>query len=97
LSEKRTDGPKWDADSIRALRRYLEMTQQEMSDELGVRQQTISDWERGYHQPRGGMSRLLTIVAERAGYYEYEVPPSSESASSAAPDEAPDAPPADHT
>jgi DNA-binding transcriptional regulator YiaG len=72
VNEKRTEGPRWDADSIRGLRRYLEMTQQEMSDELGVRQQTISDWECGYHQPRGGMSRLLSIVAERSGY-EYTV------------------------
>ena len=68
MNEKRTDGPRWDAYSIRELRRHLEMTQQEMSDELGVRQQTISDWECGYHQPRGGMSRLLSIIAERAGY-----------------------------
>ena len=72
MNEKRTDGPKWDAYSIRELRRHLEMTQQEMSHELGVRQQTISDWECGYHQPRGGMSRLLSIIAERAGY-EYTV------------------------
>ena len=75
MNEKRTDGPKWDADSIRDLRRYLEMTQQEMSNELGVRQQTISDWECGYHQPPGGMTRLLTIVAERAGF-KYSAPPS---------------------
>ena len=58
----------WSATSIRALRRHLDMTQQEMSDELGVRQQTVSDWELGYHQPRGGMARLLTIVAERARF-----------------------------
>ena len=77
MNEKRTDGPKWDAYSIRELRRHLEMTQQEMSSELGVRQQTISDWECGYHQPRGGMSRLLSIVAERAGY-EYTVNPDRE-------------------
>ena len=75
MNEKRTDGPKWDSYSIRALRRHLEMTQQEMSHELGVRQQTISDWECGYHQPRGGMSRLLSIIAERAGY-EYAITPS---------------------
>ena len=62
----------WDADSIRKLRRHMEMTQQEMSKELGVRQQTVSDWELGYHQPRGGMTRLLTIVAERADF-EYRV------------------------
>ena len=84
MNKKRTDGPKWDAESIRGLRRYLEMTQQEMSQELGVRQQTISDWECGYHQPRGGMSRLLTIVAERAGFT-YSTTPTKESAERPAP------------
>ena len=59
---------KWDAKSIRALRRHLGMTQQQMSEELGVRQQTVSDWELGYHRPRGGMARLLSIVAERANF-----------------------------
>jgi DNA-binding transcriptional regulator YiaG len=94
MNEKRTEGPKWDADSIRSLRRYLEMTQQEMSHELGVRQQTISDWECGYHQPRGGMSRLLTIVAERAGY-EYTVRPIGELDDTDEPDSAADASPTD--
>ena len=32
----------------------------------------VSDWELGYHRPRGGMARLLTIVAERADF-EYRV------------------------
>jgi putative transcriptional regulator len=70
----------WSAASIRALRRHLDMTQQEMSDELGVRQQTVSDWELGYHQPRGGMARLLTIIAERAqfGYDVQETMPTSD-------------------
>jgi DNA-binding transcriptional regulator YiaG len=39
-----------------------------MSEELGIRQQTVSDWELGYHRPRGGMAHLLTIVAERAEF-----------------------------
>jgi transcriptional regulator with XRE-family HTH domain len=89
VNEKRTDGPKWDAESIRSLRRYLEMTQQEMSDELGVRQQTISDWECGYHRPRGGMSRLLTIVAERAGFG-YTASPSDQSTETHDPNETPE-------
>jgi len=62
----------WDATSIRRLRDYLDMTQQEMSAELGTRQQTISEWETGMYQPRGGMNRLLTLVAEREGF-EYGV------------------------
>ena len=77
---KRTPEYRWDADSIRKLRRHMRMTQQEMSKELGVRQQTVSDWELGYHQPRGGMTRLLTIVAERADFgYRVDVKPDDES------------------
>jgi hypothetical protein len=39
-----------------------------MSEELGMRQQTISEWETGMYRPRGGISRLLTLVAEREGF-----------------------------
>jgi DNA-binding transcriptional regulator YiaG len=63
--------PAWDAGRIRALRRHLDMTQDEMAQELGTRQQTISEWETGMYQPRGLSERLLSMVAERAGF-EYE-------------------------
>jgi DNA-binding transcriptional regulator YiaG len=68
MSAKRNPKYDWDSTTVRALRNHLDMTQQEMSEELGVRQQTISDWECGYHRPRGGMARLLNIVAERAEF-----------------------------
>jgi len=58
----------WDAESIRVLREHLGLTQQQMSEELGTRQQTISEWETGMYRPRGGMNRLLILVAERAGF-----------------------------
>ena len=58
----------WDAGKVRALRRHLEMTQDEMARELGTRQQTISEWETGMYQPRGLSERLLGLVAERAGF-----------------------------
>jgi len=58
----------WNAESVRALRESLGMTQKQMSEELGTRQQTISEWETGMYRPRGGMNRLLTLVAERAGF-----------------------------
>ncbi len=58
----------WDSKSIRALRDSMDMTQQQMSEELGTRQQTISEWETGMYRPQGGMNRLLTLVAERAGF-----------------------------
>ncbi|RLC61310.1 MAG: XRE family transcriptional regulator [Chloroflexi bacterium] len=67
----------WDSESVRLLREYLGMTQQQMSEELGTRQQTISEWETGMYRPRGGMNRLLTLVAERAGFdYDAVVPKS---------------------
>jgi len=66
--------PAWDAARVHALRRHLGLTQQELADELGTRQQTISEWERGLYSPRGASARLLTLVAERADFA-YEAAP----------------------
>lgn len=65
----------WDSAGVRALRDHLGLTQQEMADQLGTRQQTISEWETGMYQPRGASSTLLTMVADRAGFeYKANVP-----------------------
>ena len=61
-------GPKWDSKKIRSLRRHLGLTQEQMAEELGTRQQTISEWETGAYQPRGPSATLLNLVAERAGF-----------------------------
>ena len=58
----------WDAASVRGLRRHLALTQEQLAEELGVRQQTVSEWETGAYRPRGASDRLLTLVAERAGF-----------------------------
>jgi DNA-binding transcriptional regulator YiaG len=58
----------WDRGRVRALREHMGLTQQEMADQLGTRQQTISEWETGMYQPRGASSTLLAMVAERAGF-----------------------------
>jgi len=60
----------WDSKNIKALREHMGLTQAQLSEELGTRQQTISEWETGMYRPRGGMARLLTLVAERAGFYQ---------------------------
>ena len=60
--------PTWDATSVRGLRRHLALTQDQLADELGVRQQTVSEWETGAYQPRGASNRLLTIIADRADF-----------------------------
>lgn len=58
----------WNAHSIQALRRHMGLSQQEMAAELGIRQQTVSEWETDRYRPRGGMITLLTLVAERASF-----------------------------
>jgi len=63
--------PQWDSQGIQALRRHLGLTQRELADRLGTRQQTISEWETGMYKPRGASATLLSIIAERANF-EYD-------------------------
>lgn len=58
----------WDGQRIRALRQHLGLTQSKLAEELGTRQQTISEWETGMYKPRGTSVTLLTLVAERSGF-----------------------------
>lgn len=60
--------PSWDGRQVRALRRHLGLSQQGLAEELGTRQQTVSEWETGRYRPRGTSTRLLTIIAEREGF-----------------------------
>lgn len=58
----------WGAESVRRLRKHMKLTQDELAEELGTRQQTVSEWETGQYRPRGASARLLGIIAERAGF-----------------------------
>jgi DNA-binding transcriptional regulator YiaG len=64
----------WDGESIQALRKHLGLTQQEMSAQLGIRQQTVSEWETGLYKPRGASATLLSMVAEKARF-KYDASP----------------------
>jgi len=61
----------WDAESIRALRGHLDLTQVKLAGQMGIRQQTVSEWEQGRYSPRGASAKLLNIIADRSGF-EYE-------------------------
>ena len=65
MPAKRNRYDAWDASRVRALRKHLGFTQQQLSEELGTRQQTISEWETGMYQPRGASAKLLSLIAER--------------------------------
>ncbi len=69
---KRRDERGWDAERVRRLRARLGLTQRALAEELGVRQQTVSEWETGVYRPRGASARLLGLVAERAGLDAYD-------------------------
>jgi len=68
VDEKKGKRNQWDSAKIHALRAHLKLTQNEMAEQLGTRQQTISEWEKGMYCPRGASSTLLSIVAERAKF-----------------------------
>ena len=75
MSNRRKTRPQWDSECIRALRRHLGLTQIEMAEKLGTRQQTISEWETNMYRPRGASATLLSIIAEQAKFG-YEAIPS---------------------
>lgn len=63
-AEPAADAVKWNSESIKALRQKMGLTQSEFAMELGVRQQTISEWENGVYEPRRMASKYLSKVAE---------------------------------
>ncbi len=65
---------RWDADSIRELRLFLDVSQSVFANYLGVRQQTVSEWETGVYRPRGASGTLLSLIAEQANF-RYSGPP----------------------
>ncbi len=39
-----------------------------MASRLGIRQQTVSEWETGQYEPRGTSATLLGMVAESSSF-----------------------------
>ena len=69
LMERRASRKRqWSKEEIRSLRQHLNLTQVKLAEELGTRQQTISEWETGMYRPRGASATLLCMIAERSGF-----------------------------
>jgi DNA-binding transcriptional regulator YiaG len=60
--------PKWNKVRIRALREHMNATQAQFADELGIRQQTVSEWEVGAYIPTRAMQKALDGIAEKAKF-----------------------------
>ena len=73
--QRKVSRAQWDSEYIQALRRHLGLTQRELAETLGTRQQTIIEWETGMYKPRCASATLLSIIAERAKFKYQAIPP----------------------
>jgi len=78
VARDRRRRPTWNAGQVRALRAHLGVSQEQLAEELNVRQQTVSEWETDRYRPRGASERLLTLVAERVAFRYGEPPAGAE-------------------
>ncbi|MCO5142130.1 MAG: helix-turn-helix domain-containing protein [Oligoflexia bacterium] len=69
-------GP-WDAENIRRARKARNLTQAELAEGLGCRQQTISEWELGMYAPKNAYQKLLTMFFGSAPVVAEAVPSQS--------------------
>ena len=67
MTEENPYSRNWDADAVRELRSRMRLTQQQMARRLGIRQQTVSEWETGLYAPKGASVTLLRMVSEESG------------------------------
>ncbi len=72
--EHKGDTVLWNRDLVKDFRRYNGWSQDELAKELGIRQQTISEWENKTTPLSRSMSKHLQLIAERTGFTYGETP-----------------------
>lgn len=63
---------------VRKLRRRSGLSQAAFARRLGVRQQTVSEWETGRYAPRGASLTVLRMFEEEIAPYDASPPGSGE-------------------
>ena len=58
----------WNSSTIKSLRLSTDMSQTDLAKKVGVRQQTISEWETETYRPRGASVKMLNMIALDFGY-----------------------------
>lgn len=58
----------WTSEAIKALRRHKGLNQEDFANELGVRRETVSEWENSKYAPDRSKHRLLSFIAKEANF-----------------------------
>lgn len=58
----------WTGQTIKALRRHKGLKQDEFAKELGVRRETVSEWENSKYEPDRSKRKLLKFIAKDADF-----------------------------
>lgn len=66
--QRQDDTILWNQDAVRALRKHMSLTQAKFAHELGVRRQTVSEWENGVYEPDRSTAKHLERVAQQQGF-----------------------------
>lgn len=73
---QRQDGEiTWNASAIKALRIYKGFNQEQFASELGVRRETVSEWENSKYEPDRSKCKLLSMIAQKAHFAEPSADP----------------------
>ena len=65
----------WNGEAIKALRAYKGLNQEQFASELGVRRETVSEWENSKYEPDRSKRKLLDIIAKQAQFGDLETNP----------------------
>jgi DNA-binding transcriptional regulator YiaG len=58
----------WNGEAIKALRAYKGLNQEQFANELGVRRETVSEWENSKYEPDRSKRKLLNLIAKQAHF-----------------------------
>ena len=73
--QKKDNTVVWQQGAIKALRKHMSLTQAKFAQELGVRRQTVSEWENGVYDPDRSTTKFLELIAKQT---EFPVPPTKQ-------------------
>ncbi|MEA5462568.1 helix-turn-helix domain-containing protein [Leptothoe sp. PORK10 BA2] len=73
--QKKGDTIVWQQDAIKALRKHMSLTQAKFAQALGVRRQTVSEWENGVYDPDRSTTKFLELIAQQS---DFKTPPTEQ-------------------